>query len=339
LIGVGALEMAEPGNSISERPPIPVVMLTGFLGAGKTTLLNRILTEDHGHRYAVIVNEFGDISIDRDLIASGDEEILEMNNGCVCCTAHGDLLRAFLNLADTDKSFDAIVIELSGLAAPAVVAEVLMTEEALRAFARLDSVTTVVDAKHVLRSLADNWEVAEQIAFADQIVLNKIDLVNQDDLGEIEEHLCRLNPLAPIHLTERTRVPLTAVIGRGAFDLDRIDRLEPSLSTHHHSHDETIAAVTLTEDNPLDGNLVADWLQNLVTARGTDILRIKGILDVAGESRRLVFQAVQSVLEGDLQRHWLPDEPRRSRIVFIGRHLDKTELDEAFRACRSEPME
>ncbi len=326
-----------PEKLMTDRPPIPVVMLTGFLGAGKTTLLNRLLTEDHGHRYAVIVNEFGDISIDRDLIASGDEEVLEMNNGCVCCTAHGDLLRAFLNLAGADKSFDAIVIELSGLAEPAVVAEVLMTQEALRAFARLDSVTTVVDAKHVLLSLADNREAAEQIAFADQIVLNKIDLVSQDDLTGIEERLHRLNPLAPIHRAERTRVPLTAVIGRGAFDLDRIDRLEPTLSDHHHAHDETIAAVTLTEDDPLDGDLVADWLQNLVTARGTDILRIKGILDVAGESRRLVFQAVQSVLEGDLQRQWLPEEPRRSRIVFIGRHLDKTELGDAFRACRSVP--
>ena len=329
--------MAETGKSMNERPPIPVVMLTGFLGAGKTTLLNRILSEDHGHRYAVIVNEFGDISIDRDLIASDDEEVLEMNNGCVCCTAHGDLLRAFLNLSDADKSFDAIVIELSGLAAPAVVAEVLMTEEELRAFARLDSVTTVVDAKHVRRSLAENREAAEQIAFADQIILNKIDLVAQDDLSEIEDRLHRLNPLAQVHRAERTNVPLAAVIGRGAFDLNRIDRLEPALSSHGHSHDEGIAAVTLTADNPLDGDLLADWLQNLVTTRGTDILRIKGILDVAGESRRLVFQAVQSVLEGDLQRQWLPDEPRRSRIVFIGRHLDKTELDDAFRACRSVP--
>jgi G3E family GTPase len=223
--------MAEPGKSLNEGLLIPVVMLTGFLGAGKTTLLNRILTEDHGHRYAVIVNEFGDLNIVRDLIASADKEVMEMNNGCVCCTPHGDLLRAFVNLSDADKRFDAIVIELSGLAVWAVVAEVLMTEEELRAVAKLDSVTTVVDAKHVRRSLADNWEAAEQIAFADQIILNKTDLVSQDDLGEIEERLHHLNPLAPVHRTERTHVPLTAVIVRAAFDLDRTTGWSPFQST------------------------------------------------------------------------------------------------------------
>jgi len=323
--------------SAQNRPP--VTLLAGFLGAGKTTLLNRILSEDHGRRYAVVVNEFGEIGIDGDLIAGGDEEVLEMSNGCVCCTARGDLLVAFRNLLDRGDRFDAVVLEASGLADPGAVAQAFFLDDELRGLARLDSVTTVVDAKHVALSLAENREAAAQIAIADLIILNKIDLVSAPDLGAIEARLRALNPLAPIQRAERARVPLEAVIGRGGFDLERIAGLgEPG---HVHDadcaddthHDSAIRAVSLVLTEPLDGDRVGEWLNDLVTARGPDILRAKGILDIAGEDRRLVFHAVHSVLEGDLQRPWRAGETRSSRMVFIGRGLDEAALRSGLEAC------
>src|SRR5580692_7924579 len=199
----------------------PVTVLTGYLGAGKTTLLNRILTEDHGKRYAVIVNEFGEIGIDNDLIVGADEEVFEMSNGCVCYTVRGDLIRVLQGLAKRKGGFDAIVIETTGLADPGPVAQTFFVDEDVKAKTVLDSVTTVVDAKHVLARLDDSREAREQIAFADQIVLNKT------DLATVEARLRRLNPLAPIHRAQRSNVALAAILGRGGFDLERILDLEP----------------------------------------------------------------------------------------------------------------
>src|ERR1700722_8273393 len=221
----------------------PVTVLTGYLGAGKTTLLNRILTEDHGKRYAVIVNEFGEIGIDNDLIVGADEEVFEMSNGCVCCTVRGDLIRVLQGLAKRKGGFDAIVIETTGLADPGPVAQTFFVDEDVKAKTVLDSVTTVVDAKHVLARLDDSREAREQIAFADQIVLNKTDLVTEDELAAVEARLRRLNPLAPIHRAQRSNVPLAAILGRGGFDLERILDLEPEfLNPAHgeagHVHDE-----------------------------------------------------------------------------------------------------
>ena len=204
----------------------PVTVLTGYLGAGKTTLLNRILSEEHGKKYAVIVNEFGEIGIDNDLVVGADEEVFEMNNGCVCCTVRGDLIRVVQGLMKRKGGFDGIVIETTGLADPGPVAQTFFVDEEVRAKAKLDSVTTVVDAKHILLRLSDSREAKEQIAFADQIVLNKADLVSEDDLRMIEARLRRLNPLAPIHRSQRSNVPLEAILGRGGFDLDRILELE-----------------------------------------------------------------------------------------------------------------
>jgi G3E family GTPase len=333
----------------------PVTVLTGYLGAGKTTLLNRILSEDHGRRYAVIVNEFGEIGIDNDLIVGSDEEVFEMNNGCVCCTVRGDLIRVVSGLMKRKGGFDAIVVETTGLADPAPVAQTFFMDDDVKAKTKLDSVTTVVDAKHVTARLDDSREAREQVAFADQIVLNKTDLVSEDELAEVEARLRRLNPLAPIHRAQRSNVPLDAVLGRGGFDLGRITELQPEfLEPAHgqpgHVHDEhcghdhdhghghahvidDIRGVSLQLDRPLDANKVTKWLNELLAEKGPDILRAKGILDVAGEPRRLVFQAVHMILEGELQRPWKDEETRSSRMVFIGRDLDDAALRQGFEAC------
>jgi G3E family GTPase len=342
----------------------PVTVLTGYLGAGKTTLLNRILTEDHGKRYAVIVNEFGEIGIDNDLVVGADEEVFEMNNGCVCCTVRGDLIRIVQGLMKRKGGFDGIVIETTGLADPGPVAQTFFVDEDVRAKARLDSVTTVVDAKHIEIRLDDSREAREQIAFADQIVLNKTDLVSEDALRRVEARLRRLNPLAPIHRAQRAGVPLETVLGRGGFDLSRILELEPEFLNpahgepghvhdetcedqeghghdhhahghdhHDHVHDDDIKGVSLRLAGPLDPNKVTNWLNDLLARQGPDILRAKGILDVKGEDRRLVFQAVHMILEGDYQRAWKEGEDRSSRMVFIGRNLDEAELRAGFEAC------
>jgi G3E family GTPase len=339
----------------------PVTVLTGYLGAGKTTLLNRILTEDHGKRYAVIVNEFGEIGIDNDLVVGADEEVFEMNNGCICCTVRGDLIRVVQGLVKRQTragaGFDAIIIETTGLADPGPVAQTFFVDDDVKAKTRLDSVTTVVDAKHILLRLSDSREAREQIAFADQIVLNKTDLVSADDLRMIEARLHRLNPLAPIHRAERSNVALEAILGRGGFDLERILDLEPEfLNPAHgeaghvhdehcghdhdhdhdhgdHQHDDDIKGVSLRLDRPIDSIKITRWLNELLAQQGPDILRAKGILDVKGENRRLVFQAVHMILEGDLQREWRDGDARHSRMVFIGRNLDEAALKAGFEAC------
>ena len=342
---------------------IPVTVLTGYLGAGKTTLLNRILSEDHGQRYAVIVNEFGEIGIDADLVVGADEEVFEMNNGCICCTVRGDLIRVLQGLmkrqASATRGFDAIIVETTGLADPGPVAQTFFVDEDVKAKTRLDSVTTVVDAKHVLARLADSREAREQIAFADQIVLNKIDLATEAELAAVESRIRRLNPVAKIHRAARADVPLDRILGQGAFDLARIVAIEPEFlapahgeaghvhdehcdhedhdhahnSGHDHRHDDDIRGLSFRLDRPVNGEKMTRWLNDLLAAQGPDILRAKGIVNVAGEDRRLVFQAVHMMLEGDLQSPWRDDETRESRMVFIGRNLDEAKLRAGFEAC------
>src|SRR5476651_2176187 len=223
---------------------IPVTVLTGYLGAGKTTLLNRILSENHGKRYAVIVNEFGEIGIDNDLVIGADEEVFEMNNGCICCTVRGDLVRIIDGLMRRKGKFDAIIVETTGLADPAPVAQTFFVDESVGRKTRLDAVVTVADAKWLKERLKDAPEVKNQIAFADVILINKTDLVSEAELREIEARIRGINPYAKLHRTERAKIALNEVLGRNAFDLDRILDIEPEFlhadgdeHDHHHGHD------------------------------------------------------------------------------------------------------
>jgi G3E family GTPase len=340
---------------------IPVTVLTGYLGAGKTTLLNRILREDHGRRYAVVVNEFGEIGIDGELIVGADEELFEMNNGCICCTVRGDLIRTLHGLlqrsAAGGRPFDAIIVETTGLADPGPVAQTFFVDPVLQQAMVLDSITTVVDARHIGLRLDDSREAVEQVAFADQIVLNKTELATEAELKATEARLRRINPAAAIHRAQRANVPLGELLGRGAFDLSRISLMEPAFVHGHvgmeaghvhdehcghdhsadHVHDDGITSVSLSSGLAMDAEAVSAWLQALVAEQGARILRLKGILAVADEPRRLVVQGVHMLLEGDLQRPWRPDEARASRLVFIGRELDAAALQTAFDGCAAVP--
>lgn len=336
---------------------IPVTVLTGYLGAGKTTLLNRILSENHGKKYAVIVNEFGEIGIDNDLIIGADEEVFEMNNGCICCTVRGDLVRIMDGLMKRKGKFDAIIVETTGLADPAPVAQTFFVDEDVQKNARLDAVVTVADAKWLSDRLKDAPEAKNQIAFADVIVLNKTDLVTKGELAEVEARIRAINPYAKLHRTERCSVALADVLDRGAFDLDRILDIEPDFLSaddhdhdhdhHHHGHDhhhdhghglkhyhdEDMQSLSLKTDKPLDPNVFMPWLQNLVQVEGGKILRSKGILAFHDDDDRYVFQGVHMMLEGDHQRRWKEGEPRESRLVFIGRELPEEAIRKGFESC------
>ena len=313
---------------------IPVTVLTGYLGAGKTTLLNRVLTEKHGKSYAVIVNEFGEIGIDNELVVNADEEVFEMNNGCICCTVRGDLIRIIGNLLKRKGRFDGILIETTGLADPAPVAQTFFVDEEVRERAKLDSIVTVVDAKHIQQRLADSHEAAEQIAFADIILLNKLDLVATDEVAAVEARIRALNPMAKIHRTDHCDLPVDQLLDRGAFDLSRILEIEPAfLGEDDHEHDATIASVALSTDRPLDAARFGQWISDLLRTKGVDILRSKGILDIKGRPHRHVFQAVHMLMDHAEGLPWREGETRNSKFVLIGRNLDQRELRTGFEAC------
>jgi G3E family GTPase len=337
---------------------IPVTVLTGYLGAGKTTLLNRILSEPHGRKFAVIVNEFGEIGIDNDLVVNADEEIFEMNNGCICCTVRGDLVRIIDGLMRRKGKFDAIIVETTGLADPAPVAQTFFMDEAVGAKTKLDAVVTVADAKWLTERLKDAPEAKNQIAFADVILVNKTDLVTPDELSELEARIRGLNPYAKLHRTQRSAIALDEVLGRNAFDLDRILDIEPAFLTaddhghdhdhdhhhgeghhHHHGnglkhyHDEEMQSFSFKTDKPLDPDKFFPWVQDLVATEGPNILRSKGILSFKDDPERFVFQGVHMILDGDHQRPWKEGEERLSRIVFIGRNLPEEKIRQGFESC------
>ena len=314
---------------------IPVTVLTGYLGAGKTTLLNRILSEPHGKKYAVIVNEFGEIGIDNDLVVGADEEVFEMNNGCICCTVRGDLIRILDGLMKRKGRFDAIIVETTGLADPAPVAQTFFMDQDVSDTARLDAVVTVADAKWLSDRLRDAPEAKNQIAFADVIILNKTDLVSAAELDAVEERIRAINPYARLHRTQNCAVPITEVLGRNAFDLDRIIELEPDFleEGHHHHHDKDMQSLSMRIDGEVDPERFMPWISDLTQREGRNILRCKGIVAFPNEPKRFVFQGVHMILDGDVQQDWKPGEKRQSRVVFIGRDLDENAIREGFLAC------
>ena len=334
---------------------IPVTVVTGYLGAGKTTLLNRILSEPHGKKYAVIVNEFGEIGIDNELIVGADEEVFEMNNGCICCTVRGDLIRIIDGLMRRKGKFDAIIVETTGLADPAPVAQTFFVDEAVGRNTKLDAVVAVADAKWLKDRLRDAPEAKNQIAFADVILVNKTDLVAPDELREVEMRVRAINPYARLHRTQRCSVPLDEVLERNAFDLERILDLDPAFlaaaephhhhhgddgaHAHHHDgtahyHDEEIQSISLKTEKPLDPDKFFPWVQDLVAKEGPSILRCKGILAFEGDPQRFVFQGIHMILDGDHQRPWQEGEKRQSRMVFIGRNLPEAKILRGFAACQ-----
>ena len=312
---------------------IPVTVLTGYLGAGKTTLLNRILTEPHGKRYAVIVNEFGEIGIDNDLVVGADEEVFEMNNGCICCTVRGDLIRIMDGLMKRKGKFDAIIVETTGLADPAPVAQTFFVDQDVSDAARLDAVVTVADAKWLAERLKDAPEAKNQIAFADVIVLNKIDLVSEAEIADVEGRIRAINPYARIHRTQRCEIPVGEVLDRNAFDLDRIIEIEPEFleAGHHHHHDDEMQSFSFRAGE-VDPARFMPWITDLTQREGPSILRCKGIVAFPDEPQRFVFQGVHMILDGDLHGEW-GTKPRESRVVFIGRNLDAEAIRAGFMAC------
>jgi G3E family GTPase len=318
---------------------VPVTILTGFLGSGKTTLLNRILKEDHGHRIAVIENEYGEAGVDNEiLIEGGQEQIVEMNNGCICCTVRGDLIRILTDLKTRREagtlSFDRIIIETTGMADPGPVAQTFFLDESIGNYFLLDSVLTLVDAKHADQTLNDFREAQEQVGFADRILLSKTDLVSEDEVEKLRHRLLRMNPRAPIKKVHFGNAPIDEILDIRGFNLNAILEIDPEfLKESEHEHDEHVSSFVFRSERPFDGTKLEEFLSGLTQVYGQDMLRYKGVLYLKGNPNRVVFQGVHMMMGGDMGKPWGKKEKRESVLVFIGRNLPEDLFVKGLEAC------
>ena len=318
---------------------IPVTVLTGFLGSGKTTLLNRILKEQHGHKIAVIENEFGEAGIDNELLVQEEgEQIIEMNNGCICCTVRGDLVRILGELAVRRKNgsanFERVIIETTGLADPAPVAQTFFVDEEISQTYLLDAIVTLVDAKHAMAQLDEHHEAQEQVGFADRILLSKTDLVSVDEVRALERRLLRMNARAPITAAHFGQAPIDQLLDIRGFNLNAILEIEPDFLTDvDHEHDDDVSSFVFRAERPFDAARLEDFFGAILRIYGTHLMRYKGLIAVAGLDTRVVLQGVHMLMGTEAGASWKEGELRHSRIVFIGKQLPRDVLVQGLEQC------
>jgi len=319
---------------------VPVTILTGFLGAGKTTLLNRILSENHGRKIAVIENEFGEEGVDNDILLrdDGPEQIIEMNNGCICCTVRGDLVRILGDLQRKREAkeldFERVIIETTGLADPAPVAQTFFIDDKIAEYYLLDAVITVVDAKHAQTQLDEHTEAQEQVGFADRLLLSKTDLITEAEQIKLKDRLVKMNPRAPMKNVHFGNTPIDDILDIRGFNLNSILEIEPGfLEDDEHEHSDEVRSFVFKTDKAFDAAKLEEFLSAMIQVYSKDMMRYKGVLNMAGQDRRVVFQGVHMMMGGDLAKPWAAGEKRESKMVFIGRNLPQDVFLKGLELC------